>query len=95
MNIDNIAIVRATNIIPFDGVVRPLSNVPYLSKNIGLEFSVRMSDLLHELGVIPPMDESRLFQEDYYDEMVKLSSKILKEYLPYVSDYNSMVLFSC
>ena len=44
------------NVIPFDGVVRPLSNVPYLCKNIGLEFSARISDLLHELGVIPPMD---------------------------------------
>lgn len=94
MNIDNIAIVRATNVIPFDGVVRPLSNVPYLCKNIGLEFSAQISDLLHELGVIPPMDQSRMFEEDYYDEMVALSSKILKEYLPYVSDYNSMVLFS-
>ena len=94
MNIDNIAIVRATNVIPFDGVVRPLSNVPYLCKNIGLEFSARISDLLHELGVIPPMDQSRMFEEDYYDEMVALSSKILKEYLPYVSDYNSMILFS-
>ena len=47
MNIDNIAIVRAKNIIHFDGVVRPLSNVPYLCKNIGLEFSARLSDLLH------------------------------------------------
>ena len=94
MNMNNIAIVRATNVIPFDGVVRPLSNVPYLRKNIGLEFSARMSDLLHELGVIPPMDQSRMFEEDYYDKMVALSSKILKEYLPYVSDYNSMILFS-
>lgn len=94
MNINNIAIVRATNVIPFDGIVRPLSNVPYLCKNIGLEYSARLSDLLHELGVIPPMNQSRIFEEDYYDEMVALSSKILKEYLPYVSDYNSMVLFS-
>ena len=94
MNINNIAIVRATNIIPYDGVVRPLSNVPYLCKNIGLEFSARISDLLHELGVIPPIDQSKMFEEDYYDKMVALSSKILKEYLPYVSDYNSMVLFS-
>ena len=94
MNINNIAIVRATNIIPYDGVVRPLSNVSYLCKNIGLEFSAMISDLLHELGVIPPLDQSKMFEEDYYDKMVALSSKILKEYLPYVSDYNSMVLFS-
>lgn len=59
-----------------------------------MEFSARISDLLNELGVIPPMDQSRMLEEDYYDEMVALSSKILKEYLPYVSDYNSMVLFS-
>ena len=94
MNINNIAIVRATNIIPYDGVVRPLSNVPYLCKNIGLEFSAMISDLLRELGIIPPLDQSKMFEEDYYDKMVALSSKILKEYLPYVSDYNSMVLFS-
>ncbi|MBQ9833753.1 MAG: hypothetical protein IJO33_01010 [Bacilli bacterium] len=94
MNMDNIAIVRATNVVPFNGVVRPLSNVPYLCKNIGLPFSTRLSDLLHELQVIPPIDYSRVFEDGYYDEMVALSSKILKEYLPYVSDYNSMVLFS-
>lgn len=94
MNINNIAIVRATNIIPYDGVVRPLSNVSYLCKNIGLEFSAMISDLLRELGIIPPLDQSKMFEEDYYDKMVALSSKILKEYLPYVSDYNSMVLFS-
>ena len=32
MDIKNIAIVRATNIIPFDGVVRPISEIPYLKK---------------------------------------------------------------
>lgn len=94
MDIHNIALVRATNIIPFDGVIRPLSNVPYLVKNIGLEFSARMSDLLRETGIIPPIDYSKVFEEDYYDKMVALSTSILKQYLPYVSDYNSMVLFS-
>ena len=94
MNINNIALVRATNIIPFDVIVRPISNSPYLTKNIGLEFSTRMSDFLHEVGIIPGLDESKMFDDDYYDEMVALSSKILKEYLPYVSDYNSFVLFS-
>lgn len=53
-----------------------------------------MSDLLHEMEVIPPMDPAKMFDEDYYDEMVTLASSILKNYLPYVSDYNSMVLFS-
>lgn len=94
MNIDNIALVRATNVIPFNGVIRPISNVPYLTKNIGLEFSAIISDLLHETGIIPPMDPTKMFDDDYYDEIVALSSKILKPYLPYTSDYNSMVLFS-
>ena len=69
MNIDNITMVRATNIIPYDGVVSPLSNVPYLCKNIGLEFSARISDLLHELGVIPPIDQSKMFEKNYYITM--------------------------
>lgn len=94
MNINNIALVRATNIIPLDGVIKPLSNVPYLTKNISLPFSFAMSDLLNEIGIIPKADESKMFDDDYYDQMVALSSKILKEYLPYVSDYNSMVLFA-
>lgn len=94
MNINNIAIVRATDVIPFDGIVRPLSHTPYLCKNISLEYSARLSDLLNELGIIPPLDKSRMSEKDYYDKMVALSSKILKEYLPYVSNYNSMVLFS-
>ncbi len=94
MDINNIALVRATNIIPFDGIVKPVSNVPYLCKNIGLEFSSRLSDLLREIGIIPPIDYSRMFEEDYFDKMVFQSSQILREYLPYVSDYNSMVLFS-
>ncbi len=94
MDINNIALVRATNIIPFDGIIKPISNSPYLTKNIGLEFSTRMSDFLHEIGIIPQLDESKMFDDNYYDEMVALSSKILKEYLPYISDYNSFVLFS-
>lgn len=94
MDINNIALVRSTNIIPFDGIVKPISNVPYLCKNISSEFSFGISDLLHSMEIIPPLDDSKMFEEDYYDNMVALSSKILKEYLPYSSDYNSMVLFS-
>ncbi len=94
MDINNIALVRATNVIPFDGIVKPLSNVPYLCKNTGLSFSSKMSSLLRELRIIPPMDQTRVFEDGYFENMAILSSKILKEYLPYVSDYNSMVLFS-
>lgn len=35
MNIENIALVRATNIIPFEGVIKPLSNEKYLCKILG------------------------------------------------------------
>lgn len=94
MDINNIALVRATNVIPFQGVIKPISNVPYLTKNIGLEFSARISDLLREVGIIPSIDPEKMFDDGYYDEMVALSSNILKNYLPYTSDYNSMVLFS-
>ena len=45
MDIKNIAIVRATNVIPFDGVVRPISNVPYLRKEIGTKFYFAMNSL--------------------------------------------------
>lgn len=55
MNISNIALVIATNIIPFDGIIRPVSNSQYLTKNIGLEFSARISDLLKQEGIIPPL----------------------------------------
>lgn len=94
MNLKNVAAVRATNIIPFDGIIKPLSNVPYLHKVIGVEYSARMSDLLHKKGIIPLLDYSRMFENDYYDTKVKEASDITKEYLPYLSDYNSMVLFS-
>ena len=48
MDIKNIAIVRATNIIPFDGVVRPISEIPYLKKNTGTQFGFAISDLLRK-----------------------------------------------
>lgn len=94
MDINNIALVRATNVIPFDGVVKPICNVCYLNKNISGEFQAVLSDILHELKIIEPMDEAKMFDDEYYDKMVALASKTLKQYLPYVSDYNSMVLFS-
>ncbi len=93
MNINNIALVRATNIIPFDGVVKPVSNVPYLCKKSGTTISFMISDWLKEEGIVPPISANDMFS-DNYDEKVKENSRIVKEYLPYTSDYNSMVLFS-
>lgn len=97
MNIDNVALVRATNIIPFDGIIKPVSNVPYLIKESGTAFSYELCDYLKEIGIIPKMDYTKISEEnyeEYYNENVSARSKILKEYLPYISDYNSMVLFS-
>lgn len=93
MNIENIALVRATNVIPFDGVIKTISNSKYLSKNSNTEFAMRLSDLLKKLAIIPPIDFTKI-SEDYFVTKAKEDIKILKEYLPYTSDYNSMVLFS-
>ena len=93
MDINNIALVRATNIIPYEGMVRPLSNVPYLCKRVGTDFSGAISNWLKEEGITPKITPDVMFSEKY-DEVVKKNSRIVKEYLPYTADYNSMVLFS-
>lgn len=95
MDINNIALVRATNIIPFNGIISPISNDRYLCKTLGGEFSSMISSLLDELEILPKQDYSKTFtDEDYYDNYIKECANITKEYLPYVSDYNSIVLFS-
>lgn len=94
MNINNIAIVRATDEIPFDGIVKPISESQYLTKPTGTEFAFKIFDILVEKGIIPPIDYSRVTEEDYYDNKAKEDNEILMQYLPYISDYNSMVLFS-
>lgn len=50
MDIKNIAIVRATNVIPFDGIVRPVSEVPYLEPEKGSGLSFGINDLLRKQG---------------------------------------------
>lgn len=91
MNIKNIALVRATNIIPFEGIVHPLSEVPYLKKENGTAFSFAMFDLLKEQGKMKKIDWTKL---DELSEIDKENNRILREYMPYNSDYNSMVLWS-
>lgn len=88
MDVNNIALVRATNIIPFDGVVRPISEVPYIKKNTSTQFSFAISDLLRRVGVIPPVS-FKITKED-----MEKRQRILEEYIPYISDYNSMVLWA-
>ena len=88
MNIENIALVRATDFIPFDGILRPLANVPYLCKKSGSELSFKISDLLRELNVTDPIDYSN------FELSVARNASKVREYTPYESDYNSIVLFS-
>lgn len=90
MNIDNIAIVRATNIIPFDGVINPISEVPYLVKPNGMQISFMISDLLTEQGILESYDFTKINDEEYQTKR----KEILDNYLPYISSYNSVVLFS-
>jgi len=91
MNIKNIALVRATNVIPIDGVVRPISEVPYLHKEKGTEFSFAMYDLLKKKGLLKEIDWTK---PDEISEIDRENTKILSQYMPYNSDYNSMVLWS-
>lgn len=91
MNITNVALVRATNIIPIDGIVHPISEVPYLRKEKGTEFSFAINDLLKRKGILKPIDWNKL---DAINEIEKENNQILNEYLPYSSSYNSMVLWS-
>ena len=63
MDINNIAIVRATNIIPFDGIINPISEVPYLVKPNGMQISFMMNDLLTEEGILEPYDFTKINDE--------------------------------
>lgn len=64
MDINNIAIVRATNIIPFDGIINPISEVPYLVKPNGMQISFMMNDLLTEEGILEPYDFTKLMMKN-------------------------------
>lgn len=94
MTIDNLALVRATNIIPFDGIMKPISETPYLIKNTFSEYSRGINQLLQEEGIIPSFDFSRFGDDQYTDEYNKMVDNIMSDYIPYSSDYNSMILFS-
>jgi hypothetical protein len=93
MNINNIAIVRATNIIPTDGIVKPISESSYIKKNTTTDFSSKMIEFLKNAGIIPPIDYSNLTEESMKEHSA-IINKIVGDYIPYTSDYNSMVLFS-
>lgn len=93
MDIHNIAIVRATDILPIDGIVKPISSTRYIKKDPNTDFALKLKDYLKKIGIIPPLDFSKM-DEDYFKEWATQGNAIAKSYLPYTSDYNSMVLFS-
>lgn len=93
MTINNIALVRATDIIPFDGMMHPISETQYLKKDFYSVFASEMKRLLEKEKIIPPVDFSK-FSDEYISERNKMINKIVTDYIPYTSDYNSMILFS-
>lgn len=92
MDIHNIALVRATNVIPFDGVVRPVKDVPFIKKETGTVFSGELFSLIRRKGVLNPIDWEAPEEERQLAE--EKNKQILAEYMPYTSMYNSMVLWS-
>ena len=52
----NIAIVRATEAIPFDGVVRPVKDVPFIKKETSSVFAQEMNSMLNRKGMLKQID---------------------------------------
>lgn len=94
MEIENIAMVRATDIIPIDGIIVPVSESKYIKKNTNEPFAVGIKGLLKRKGIIPPIDYSKLDDEKYIEAKNKEIAETTNNYIPYTSDYNSLVLFS-
>ncbi len=110
MDIHNIAIVRATNYIPFDGKIKSTSNSTSLSKQSSYQYAYSISEFLEREGKIPTFDQIKqkmiekgeITKDDDFgevfekcsDKSIEIKRKISEDYLPYLGDYNSMVLFS-
>ena len=90
MDIHNVAIVRATEAIPFDGVVRPVKDVTFIKKEMGSVFAREMFSLLRRKGLLNPIDwQADELERQAVDEKNK---QIAAQYMTYTSLYNSMVL---
>ena len=92
MDIKNIALVRATNVIPFDGKVHPLKDAPFLKKESGTVFSGELFSLLRRKGLLQPIDWES--SEAERQDVAQKNKEIVAQYMPYTSMYNSMVLWS-
>lgn len=110
MDIHNIAIVRATNYIPFDGQIKSLKETVALYKDSSNQYAYSISEFLEKEGKIPTFDQIKQkmletgeiskdtdFGEVFErcsDKSIKIKRSVQSDYLPYLGDYNSMVLFS-
>ena len=94
MNIENIALVRATNIIPTEGIIVPVSEAKYIKKSRNEPLATGITSLLKREGIITPIDFTKLDDPKYIEEKNKEITYVTHDYIPYTSDYNSMLLFS-
>jgi hypothetical protein len=94
MNIENIAIVRATDIIPVEGKIIPISEAKYIQKNKDIPLAKGITSLLKREGLITPIDFSKLNDEQYMEEKNKEIASITSKYIPYTSNYNSTIVQS-
>ncbi len=92
MDIHNIALVRATDVIPFDGMVYPVKDKQFIKKETGPGFAGEMFSLLKRKGILNPIDWEASDEERQVTE--EKNKQIASQYMPYTSMYNSMVLWS-
>lgn len=83
-----IAIVRAINYLPFGGVLKSLADTPNLVIDKGSEFRSKIKDLLVSEGIL------KLNGFRSISEMIEEINRVIVDYLPYSSNYNSVILFS-
>lgn len=93
MELHNIALIRATNVIPFDGVIKPISNTPYLYKDINSDLAIELRKMLSSL-MNQNINNKQYYSESEMKKNNNRITKLVKEYIPYTSHYNSYVLFS-
>lgn len=74
MNIKNIALVRATDVIPFEGIIKPLSEDNHLVKDHGTEFYYQMNYLLQKHSELNNTNNNI---EDYMPYTAEYNSMVL------------------
>lgn len=81
-------LVRAINYLPFGGVLKSLAHTPNLVIDRTTEFRRKIIDLLVSEGVLK-LDGFRS-----RSETIEENNRVIVDYLPYISNYNPVVLFS-